>query len=119
MKIRLFSILDSKAKAYLPPQHQPSTEMMERLFIDACNDPKHPFSKHPEDYTLFELGEFDDDLCVIELHEAKIPLMNGADVSTEPDKNDLAFTHERIDELASMIGDMANQLELKLEVHKQ
>ncbi len=28
--------------------------------MESCNDAGHQFNKHPEDFTLFELGTYDD-----------------------------------------------------------
>lgn len=58
---QLFSIFDAKAQAYLPPFILPRQEMAERVFSDAVNSNDHQFGKHPEDYTLFLLGTFDDE----------------------------------------------------------
>ena len=38
------------------------------------NDDKLPFSLAPGDYTLFELGEYDDCTGQMTMHEAKISL---------------------------------------------
>jgi len=84
MKIKLFTILDHKAEAYLPPFQQPSTNMAIRLFSDSVCDETHAFNKHPEDYTLFEIGSFDDDSATITPHQTKIPLGNGLDFYQEP-----------------------------------
>lgn len=61
MKLQTFSIYDSKAKAYLPPWYMHNTDMALRVFADCCNATDHQFSKNPEDYTLFHIGEFDDE----------------------------------------------------------
>jgi len=61
MKLVIFSVYDLKAKAYLPPFFLPKEEMAVRVFTDCVNDPTHQFSKHPNDYTLFKLGDFNDD----------------------------------------------------------
>lgn len=34
--------------------------MAERVFADACRTPDHPFHLNHEDYTLYEIGTFDD-----------------------------------------------------------
>lgn len=60
MILKIFSVYDSKAEAYLPPFFVASKGAAIRMFSDACNDVGHNFFKHAEDYTLFELGEFDD-----------------------------------------------------------
>ncbi len=57
---RIFSVFDVKAKAYLPPFVMPERGMAMRVFSDCVNSDDHQFGKHPGDYTLFELGGFDD-----------------------------------------------------------
>lgn len=56
----VFSVFDSKAAAYLPPFYAPTAGSALRSFMDAISKADHPFGKYPEDYTLFELGSFDD-----------------------------------------------------------
>ncbi len=60
MNFRIFCVFDSKARAYLPPFFLPEAGQAVRSFKDACNDKAHAFGQHPEDYTLFEIGTFDD-----------------------------------------------------------
>jgi len=57
---KMFTVYDSKSETYTPPffDHAPGRAL--RTFSDCCNDSGHQFGKHPEDYTLFECGEFDD-----------------------------------------------------------
>ena len=57
---KVFAVHDIKAEAFLKPFFTNTVGEALRGFIDACNDPQVQFNKHPEDYTLFELGEFDD-----------------------------------------------------------
>ncbi len=60
MNFRIFVVFDSKARAYLPPFFMPEAGQAVRVFADMCKDSSHAFGKHPEDYTLFEIGTFDD-----------------------------------------------------------
>lgn len=60
MIFRVFSIFDSKAVAFLPPFFLPESGQAVRAFSDSCKDKAHAFGQHPEDYTLFQIGEFDD-----------------------------------------------------------
>ena len=60
MKLKVFSVYDSKAEAYLPPFFLPQSAMAIRTFSDCANSMDHQFGRHPEDYTLFLLGEWDD-----------------------------------------------------------
>ena len=58
--VQIFTVFDRKAITYMQPffTHNSATAMRE-LSI-ACQNPKHPFRMHPEDYVLFHVGEFDD-----------------------------------------------------------
>jgi len=57
----VFTIFDAKAEAYLPPFILPKTSMAKRTFSDCVNSADHQFGAHPEDYTLFTIGTFDDE----------------------------------------------------------
>lgn len=74
MKLQIFAIYDSKAMAYLPPFFLPNNKMAERSFGEAANSETHQFGKHPADYTLFHIGEFDDATATIISAETKIGL---------------------------------------------
>lgn len=60
MILKVFSVRDVKAEAFLQPFFSPSVGSAMRAFSDAVNDKACPFNKHPEDYQLYELGEYDD-----------------------------------------------------------
>lgn len=60
MTKKVFSIYDEKADAFLQPFFMSKVGEAIRAISDCLNDPAHQFSKHPSDYTLFVIGEFDD-----------------------------------------------------------
>lgn len=60
MKHKMFSVYDEKAAAFLPPFMLPTAPMAVRAIGDCVRDEKHAFCRNPADYTLFELGEFND-----------------------------------------------------------
>jgi len=68
MKMKVFGIYDSKASAYLPPFMMKTIGEAERALQSHVNDPEHNFSKYAEDFTLFELGSWDDATAKYELH---------------------------------------------------
>ncbi len=59
MKLKVFSVYDSKAEAFIQPFYSQTTGTAVRSFEQAVQDPTHEFRKFAGDYTLFELGEFD------------------------------------------------------------
>lgn len=60
MKLQIYSIHDSVAEAFLPPFFLPNNAMAIRTFASCINDDNHQFGRHPHDYTLFHLGDWDD-----------------------------------------------------------
>ncbi len=66
MKFKIFSIFDSKAENYNTPMFLAAKGQATRAFDDETNRPESEISKHPEDYTLFCLGEYDSDTGKIE-----------------------------------------------------
>ena len=66
MIFQIFSIYDSKAQAYFPPFFLPTNAMAVRTFSDMANDKTNNIGKHPEDFTLFHIGGWDDNQCTIE-----------------------------------------------------
>lgn len=55
---RLFAIRDVKVERFFPPFVQQTQLEAQRTFLDMCRDERTPLSKHPEDYTLYEIGTF-------------------------------------------------------------
>lgn len=60
MKHGIFTIYDEKAQAYFPPFFLHQTAMAVRQFANMANDSNTTIGTNPEDYYLFEVGEFDD-----------------------------------------------------------
>lgn len=60
MKLKIFTAYDSKVEAYLQPFFMRSRGDAIRAWTDLANNPEHAFHKHAGDYTLFEIGEYDD-----------------------------------------------------------
>lgn len=74
MLFTMFSIYDSAISTWLTPMYARNKGEMLRNFADAVNDSKSNLAKHPGDYSLFELGTFDDDKCVFTLLQSPIRL---------------------------------------------
>lgn len=60
---QVFAVYDSKAKAYAQPFFQHSVPIAQRAFGAAVNDPALLLCKYPEDYTLFHIGTYDDEIA--------------------------------------------------------
>lgn len=58
--LRLYSIYDSKAEQFSPPQVYHNDMLALRAFEGIVNDDKMLIKKYPEDFTLYYLGNLDD-----------------------------------------------------------
>jgi hypothetical protein len=61
MKYKIVSIYDSVADCYQRPFFVASVAVAVRSFTDECSNPDSMLNKHPKDYHLFVIGEFDDE----------------------------------------------------------
>lgn len=75
----IYTIHDNKAAAYLPPFYLHNKNMAIRSFADCVQEEGHQFNKHPEDYSLWEIGEFDDLTGEIIYHTPHKALGTGVD----------------------------------------
>lgn len=57
----VYSIYDSKAKAYSLPFHAVNDAVATRMVGASVNDPGTTLNKHPEDFIIYELARFDDE----------------------------------------------------------
>ena len=85
---KIFTVYDEKAHAYLPPFFMARNEQALRVFGDCLNSADHQFAKHPADYTLFEIGNFDDNSAEI-IPSRAIPMGNGLEFLSQPTAPDL------------------------------
>lgn len=62
MKHGIFAVLDAAAGCYSKPFFMPNVAVAVRTFSDEVNrsDPQNNLFVHPGDFSLCELGEFDD-----------------------------------------------------------
>lgn len=61
MKLAIYSIYDTAAKAYTRPFFLQNDGLAIRAFQDQVNAQEaNNISEHPDQFTLFKLGEFDD-----------------------------------------------------------
>lgn len=78
--LRLYSIYDSKAEQFSPPQVYHNDMLALRAFEGIVNDDKMLIKKYPEDFTLYYVGNLGDSdgLYYIEnCDESRIPVMVG------------------------------------------
>lgn len=60
---KMFSVLDAKAGIFGIPFCEQRDETAIRAFADAVNDSSNPhnmWNRHPEDFALYQVGEYED-----------------------------------------------------------
>lgn len=70
--LKMFTVYDSKVNAYLNPIFLRSKGEAIRVFTETVNSSDHMIAKNPEDYTLFELGSWDECSCKFVLNSTPI-----------------------------------------------
>lgn len=74
MMLKVFAIYDSKAEAFFPPFTMKSKGEALRAIQGLINDPEHNFAKYSEDFTIFELGSWDDASARYDLHPTPVSM---------------------------------------------
>lgn len=85
MKLVLCSVKDRAADAYARPMFVPSTGVAIRSFSDEVNRAAddNQLYNHPDDFDLYEFGEFDDNTGQFALHEQPKLLSLGKQVKIQ------------------------------------
>lgn len=74
MKVKIFSVFDSKVGAFQQPFFARTTGEAMRMFEDAVQKPESGFHAHAGDYSLFEIGSFDDSSGKFDMPQAPVEL---------------------------------------------
>ncbi|AXL15501.1 nonstructural protein [Microviridae sp.] len=82
--MKVFAVFDSAANAYLTPFFFDTVPLALRAFTSAVNDEGHQFHRHADDYTLFEIGMWDELTGELGTLSAYNRLCGGNEVSSSP-----------------------------------
>lgn len=66
MKNRVFSIRDHKTESFSPPFTSRTLGEAQRSFSELINDGRSTPSKYPQDFSLYEIGQWDIESGLIE-----------------------------------------------------
>ena len=66
MKLHIYTIYDVASGIYMRPFFQQTDGQATRSFSDIALDAEHEIGKHPEDYTLYRIGSYNDNTGIIE-----------------------------------------------------
>ena len=65
MRLNVYTIFDVASGAYMRPFFGASDGQAIRSFTDISQDADHEIGKHPEDYSLYRIGTYDDNKGVL------------------------------------------------------
>lgn len=74
MKFKVVSVYDSQLELYSKPFFMQTRGTALRSWADSVNDPQSPFHQHPDDYTLFEIAEYDEETGRFENYATPVSL---------------------------------------------
>jgi len=97
MQLKLFTVYDRAAQAYMTPFFLLTKGLAIRSFSETVNDPNHNFGKYSEDFTLFELGSYDDQKSKFEIYPAPVSLGVGVEFKILPDPRELSLSEHGLE----------------------
>lgn len=84
MVIKVYNVYDSKIEAYMPPFFMRNKGEALRAWAATVNDEKSTFCAHPADFTIFEIGEYDDASGSISMYNTKVSLGTALEFKNKP-----------------------------------
>lgn len=67
MKLNIYVVFDNKAMTYNRPFFVINDAIASRMASDHLNDKQSEIARHPADFSLFHLGEYDDQTAKFDL----------------------------------------------------
>lgn len=64
--MQLFAIRDNKVEAYNSPFTAANYQVAIRMVTDTASDTNTMFNRHPEDFEIYHIGEFDEKTGIVE-----------------------------------------------------
>jgi len=77
-KLKMYAVWDNAVGSYSAPHCAVTRGVAVRNFIDYCSKSDSEIAKHPKDFSLFEMGEYDDVTGVVENAAAPVNLGSAA-----------------------------------------
>ncbi|WNK12910.1 MAG: nonstructural protein [Microvirus sp.] len=78
MRLKMYSIRDSKAECFNQPFFCKTHGEAERNFLELTKDEKSFVSKYSDDYDLYFVGEYDDQTGTLESLDAPLHIVKAA-----------------------------------------
>jgi hypothetical protein len=95
MNVQLFAVYDAAAMRFIEPFPAPTIEFAIREFRSTVNREGSQIHKYPEDYTLFHIGEFDQETGF--LLPLQAPHSLGVAITFKDEPKLTAFQEQNVD----------------------
>jgi hypothetical protein len=82
--MKMYSVYDSKVEAFMSPFAMRAKGEALRAFTTTVNDPQSNISQYPEDYSLHEVGEWDEKSGQLKPLTAPIHLGQAVEFKNQP-----------------------------------
>lgn len=82
MILQVVALFDVKARAFAAPFVSTHLAIAARAFAEAANTPENQVCRHPEDFTLYHLGTFNDETGEFTLLPTRVNLGSAIDYKT-------------------------------------
>lgn len=80
---KIFSIYDQKTKSFNQPIFFSTTAQAIRSFGDVVNKEGTVYSKHPEDFVLFEFGLYDESTGLFDIYDTPVATIKAIEVKED------------------------------------
>lgn len=111
MNLNIYTVYDNKAGAYHRPFFSQSNGAAIRSLTDSVNskEPGNMIAEHPEDYSLFHIGDWSEESGLIHARKSKHHLCDCIDlVKTENLQADLYTAYPAsVDDVPSLVSEQA------------
>ncbi len=78
--MKLYTVNDLASKTFTKPFVMLTDRDAIEGFRHVCNEPETPYAKHPQDYTLVNIGSFDERTGVLTLSDSQLVLARALDL---------------------------------------
>lgn len=68
MKFKIYTIYDNASESYSKPMFLEARGVALRSVMDAIAEPNTVYNKHPEHFSMFEIGEFHNDSATFDIY---------------------------------------------------
>jgi hypothetical protein len=86
MKHNMYVIYDKAAQFYNKPFYMINNGLAMRAFKDLLDDPSTEIAKHPEDFVLFQVGEYEDTSATITTFEPAVTIARAHELKAAMEK---------------------------------